>query len=188
MESKHDASYWINQFQKDSLRLGDDKKYELTRTLLIHAIPLQPDEADIFLRTNPNPTEMDMTLRYSGIERKVAHAYGARRELFDNSERIERFLRDFRAVLDGFYTQEDLDEIISYTGPNQSQISSVVMWLVGRNHPTSRRIRNAYLPEITTLIEVGERETRDVTHTLFDGEGDAVNQIENKILGNKKLD
>lgn len=191
MKPKHDAMYWIDRFQEDSPRLDEDKKYELTRSLLVHAIPLQPEEADLFLRTNPNSAEVNDALRYSGIERKVAHAYSARRDLFDGPIQIGKFLADFRAILNEFYKPGELDEIIYFSGGNHEQIGLAVMWLVGGNHPTYRRIRNAYLPEITSLVEVytspeGKPSgVRDITHTLFDGEQDAVSQIE-KLLGIKE--
>ena len=55
--------------------------------------------------------------------------------------------------------------------------SLAVQFLVGGDHPAYRRIRNAYLPEITDLIGGG---------TLFDGPGDAVSQINRLMKGEEE--
>lgn len=184
MEPKHGPGYWIDRFQEDRYKLEEGKKIELTRALLIHGIPLQPEDADFFLSANPNSTEIDKAQHYSSIERKVARAYSARKGLFNDSKLRDRFLADFRTILTGFYTQGELDEIIPYIDNGEAL---VVMMLVGGSHPASRRIRNAYLPEITSLVEVHISPEgkhlggRDITHALFDGEGDAVSQIERLI-------
>lgn len=187
MEPMHDLHYWFNRVQEDSRKLSDDKKYQLTKSLLIYTVPLKPDEADIFLSTTPSARELDDAIRYSGIEKKIADAYSRSGENYP--KRRESFLRDFRSVLDGFYTQEELDEIMSYMVDERND-GFVVVQLVGANHPTFRKIRNAYLPAITDLIEIDivSGRGRDVTRTLFDGKEDAVSQIEKLVSGKENLD
>lgn len=176
---KRDPDYWIDRLQRDSVILSEDKKYQLIRSLLIHEVPLEPNEADFFFTTDPNAEDLAKATRFSGIERKVALAY-TRQRAFDNSGRREGFLNDFRTILGGFYAKDELDEMIPYMVDGGEGLA--VKWLVGLDHPTVRKIRNAYLPEITSLIDVSPKGeilgTEDETYKLFDGEEDAVTQIE----------
>jgi len=185
---KHDTHYWIDRLQADSGRLSEDKKYQLIKSLLVHEVPLEADEVDFFFNTNPNAENLDNATLFSGIKRKVALAY-TRQRAFDNPERREGFLNEFRAILKGFYTKDELDEIIPYMVDGGEGLA--VKWLVGLEHPAVRKIRNAYLPEITSLIRVDITPqgrilgAEDETHILFNGSEDAVSQIE-RIVGVKK--
>lgn len=181
MKQKHSAEYWLERLSQDKQKLDENKKLELIKALLIDLVPLKPDEADIFLNTELNAQKIDNILEYSEIEKKVGESIGGIPENYKQEKK--RFLKSFRNILSGFYTSRELDEIISYWGYCEELI--VVGRLVGMEHYGIRRIRNAYLPVISDLIEIDpvSGEGRDMTYTLFDGEGDAVSQIERLVKG-----
>jgi hypothetical protein len=183
MKSEDRPRYWLDRFKEDEKRLEEDKKISLLKCLLVDTIPLSGEEADFFIKESPKTGDMEKLRRYSNIESKVGRAYSS--GFLEDPELKERFRDNFRKILTGFYTKEELEEIISYMDYGEHL---AVGKLVGFEHPIIRKIRNAYLPLITDLVEVSVNKNgkivggRDLTPLLFDGEGDAVDQIE-RILG-----
>lgn len=174
------VGYWRKRLSEDSYKLDDRKKIGLTRALLMYQVPLQPDEADMFLNTDINSMNSNEKSRYSIIEKKVSDAYSGVSEINDPNQRTV-FLAEFRNILQGFYTKEELDENISYMTDGEHL---AVGWLVGATHPSFRKIRNAYLPAIVTVKEIGQSAVSDITSQVFSGEGDAVSKIERLVSGN----
>lgn len=183
---KHDAHYWIGTLQRDSVRLSEDKKYRVIKSLLMHEVPLSSDDADFFISANPKPDDFGGTVRFSGIERKVALSYSSSQRTINEQPRRNKFFEEFKDALKGFYKEEELEELATYMVDGGEGLA--VKWLVGLNHPAVRRIRNAYLPEITSLVRIDIDNqgnviaVEDETPKLFNGREDAVAQIE-KILG-----
>ncbi len=179
-------SYWAKRFREDCSKLEDNKKISLVKSFLQYSIPLQKDEADFFMDENPDSKDMDKLVRYSGIEAKIETAFNSTFNsssgLFNNPGAIENFWDDFRKILTGFYTKEELDEIASFA--YNDDVGLIVMDLAGPDD-YFRKIRNAYLPGMTDFIGIDLSGGGSVNYTLFDGKEDAVSQIE-RILGINK--
>jgi hypothetical protein len=121
---------WLKRLDSDCQKLSDEKKVELTRIVLLYGIPLPQEEVDIFLGPNLNSkTEPERFLRYCEIERKVARAYSADGIFNKSPEQSKSFFNDFRKIMDGIYTKEEIDNLASYLAPGEESI--VVMHLVG---------------------------------------------------------
>ncbi len=169
-----------NRLEEDCHRLDEYRKVKLARALLIHSIPLSPEEYELFVGLETDEKNMDRIQRYCEIERKVCEAYTTRCASFIDPEHRERFVIEFRSVLEGFYNREELNQLVFCMANAESM---VIQLLVGGDHPIFRRIRNAYLPEIIDFLSVDEGGVKDITYTLFDnGRGDAISKIK-RLLG-----
>lgn len=175
---RHDAAYWLSRLDEDSVKLDGDRKIRLVEAELRHVVPLTREEIGIFL--NANPRDKDRLVEFSVIEQKVAEAYGSS-DYNNYKKRRKKFLGEYREIMRGFYTDDQLDDLFLQLDDEGRSDSLIVHKIVGRNHPAIRRIRNAYLPGIVDLIVVDENGGRDMTHTLFDGEREACDQIEDIV-------
>lgn len=184
MEKEQRIGYWLKRFDTDSQSLTDINKLGLARALFVDFYDLKGDDINFFFDRNLVPTAQDpeMALKFSRIEQQVGISFDSGTSGWDEEryqERNERFLGSFRTTLKDFYTEKELDELLSCAGKHEQGL--LVMLLLGGNHFMQRRIRSAYLPMITSLIEVGGR--GDITYTLFDGKEDAVDQVDRLVLG-----
>ena len=172
----HDDKYWLERFDRDAKRLDENRKLGLQTTYLKYSVPLTEEEARFFLTANPN-LDTDTLVKFSLIERKVAEAYAIGIGEKGVKDRREQFLKDFREILGGFYTDRELDEITSHLDKEGRSDFIPILYLVGLNHCIVRRIRNAYLPEITDLCRTNR--------ILFDGREEACDEID-RITGIKR--
>lgn len=172
---QHSGRYWLDRFNADRDKLDEKRKQELVKTVLTYLVPLTPEEAELFI-TSKRKTAEEL-LAYSVIERKVANAYSCASQPSENKALSE----SFRKVLEGFYTPQELDEIAPWFVLDQD-VDIVMFRLAGYEHPSARRIRNAYLPEIMDLVVIDKKGGHDMTYRLFDGPGDAVSQAD-KLMG-----
>lgn len=182
-ERQNRTIYWYNRLRENSHQLGAEQKMVLTRLLLEKGFGLSTAEVEIF--TSPialtDAKELEETLHYSMVEKKLARFFSSC--LDDEADKVtekrrQEFSTGFRAILTNFYTSAELDEMISLMGKTDEVYGSdkvyVLMWLLGEEHFIVRRIRNAYLPAITSAVQIGKG---DISHTLFDGKEDAVDAI-----------
>lgn len=191
-ERENQSSYWSNKLYEDSEKLGEEKKFELVKALLKDHVQLSEDEIEVFLSynaTNNDPENIlqESSLEHLSAERKVANyfaTYNWEENETDYQARRNQFLDSFTTILEGFYTEEELKEITNIIAPGDEFIATIR--LVGHMHPTMRKVRNAYLPLITNVLEVGSGGVSDTTHTLFDGEKEPVDEIEDLLKGNSK--
>ncbi len=182
------SSYWLDRFPEDSKIIGEETKRQLVKTLFVDFLGLDTDNIAFFFNPDLIPTAQnpEEALRFASVEKQVGESYDLGTSGWDDQKYQERhrsFLVSFKSILGDFYTQEELEEMISYMGKGDEGF--LVMQLLGRDHFAQRRIRNAYLPMITSFVQVGGE---DLTHTLFDGEGDAVDQIERLVRGPNDVD
>src|SRR3989344_1779041 len=176
-----DIGYWAKRLREDGPRLKQESKLNVVRASLVHTTHLSKDEIDLFLSPKESLSNPENLMQYAIIERKVADIFSG--GFPENWENRINYLADLRMALVGFYTQPEIDELQAHIKTDRD-VTCLTAWLAG-DHYGFRRIRNAYLPEITDLISVDLKtgQGRDVTNELFveDGE-DAVSKIE-RILG-----
>lgn len=170
--SKGRISYWSQRLRADGDIIDEGRKIEIFKALLRDYIGLSEKETEIFIHTS-SPLVVVETLGeddliYLQAEKKVADFYGKGYEKEQDPNR-KLFLIAFRAALDGFYNKIELDEMFSFL--DQRSDTLAVNWLTGNEHPINRRIRNAYLPLITDVLEVrSDREVYEVD--IFNNEKD----------------
>lgn len=180
-------SNWIQRLNEDRSKLDESSKLELIRATLMYTNPfLTLEETETFLIPQENLSNPDVLISYSNIEKKVALAYSGGYD--ENSKKWERekYLKVIRNALAKLYSPLELNELESLLiGP--WDVSAFVIGIAG-DHYGMRRIRNAYLPEITDLIQV-DLETgkgQNLTRQLFEeGPEDSVSRIE-RVLGVKE--
>ena len=187
MERSDGPLYWLERFAEDSKTINEEAKQRLLRTLFVDFLELQSDDITFFFNPElaPNAHNPEEAIRFANVEKQVGRSYDSGTSGWDGlkyEERHSHFINSFREILGNIYTQEELDEISGYMGRGDEGF--LVMQLLGRDHFAQRRIRNAYLPMITSFVQVGGE---DLTHTLFDGEGDAVDQIERLVRGSDSV-
>ena len=176
-----DAHYWGPRLREDKEKLDGRSKLNLIRALLIHTTPLSQEEVDLFLAPKEVLSNPDRVMQYAILERKIAEIFGG--TYSDSWEKREAYLVDLRNSLRDTYTSSELDEIQVHVKHNRDA-NALTMWLAG-DHYGLRRIRNAYLPEITDLIEIDTEtgNSRDLTASLFvEGSEDAVSRIERILV------
>lgn len=199
MKNEKDSriSYWWARLEQDSKKLDDVRKLLLVTSVLVNHCQLTPEELSIFLDPTfvPTSADVDKTLRYSVIEKKVARFYNGSpsKKKAPEQDKLrqhnEGFIADSKKALEGFYTNEEIDELFSYCKAVEDHLI-LNMMLVGSDFYAVRRIRNAYIPGMTTLItgtidEKGKvRNLQNSTHLLFQGQENAVSQLEG-MLGKK---
>ncbi|MEK7185923.1 MAG: hypothetical protein AAB675_00985 [Patescibacteria group bacterium] len=181
MERSDGPQYWLERFAEDSKAIDEETKQQLVKTLFVDFLELDRDDIEFFFNPDliPNAQNPEEALRFATIGERVGMSYDSGTSGWDDSryeERHQLFINSFREILGNIYDRKELDEITEYMGKGDE--SFLVMQLLGRDHFAQRRIRNAYLPMITSFVQVGGG---DLTHTLFDGEGDAVDQIERLV-------
>lgn len=189
-------AYWLDRFQADSTRLTEVQRIGLINATLTNICGLEPQELVAFTLPQDElaASGLDGMLRYASAERKIDLYFNGgskvgihSEDLAESRQRSDTFRQAFKEELEGIYALKDLDEVISVMGPGDE--AYVVQLLVGHSHPLWRKIRNAYIPGMTSLINRNYNEDgnfvrgEDVSHTLFDGQKDAVDEIENLILG-----
>jgi hypothetical protein len=196
-ENKVDkTTYWYERMKKDSERLSEEQKLGLLKAVLSNYCELTPEELEVFLVSElPSAADPELLLKYSQAEKKVAEYYSAGwpdKDTLRYKKQLrqrEGFIRDFRTSLTGIYTSEEADEILSYSDINNDAFVAMTLF-GGSKLPMFRRVRNAYLPYISTFLtgnitrEGKLIDMQDSTHVLFDGPGDAVSQVE-RIVGIK---
>lgn len=187
-------TYWLQRLPIDgeSDILNDHKKQILVKSALETIITSASDDIDLFLNPSQlNEEDLDRVLKVADIEKEIANFFGGSPEFKYGGKEQERrfiaFLETFRTVTSGLYIPEEQDEICNFIKP-PADAMFITMTMIGRNHPLTRRIRNAYLPAITSLIQVNVSDEgeitggKDITHTLFDGSRDASDEID-RLLG-----
>lgn len=185
-ESEDRVGYWLNRLQSDGILLTETQRMQLVQAHLECLVGLNPDELSTFLDPQVfEDQDRSRLIDYTKAERKVADFYNCATTYTDPEsikEKRELFMPKFRETLKDIYSPGDIDEFSQFMPEGDEGM--VVRMLVGIHHWTTRRIRNAYLPGITTVVSGG----KDVTHLLFDGPGDAVDQIEKVIFGDTNPD
>ncbi len=177
----------VEKIIEDRSKLDEHSKLKLIRAVLMYTTPyLSLEEAETFLTTQENLSNPDALLTYVNIEKRIADAYSSVYDESSEKWEREKFIKEMRDILKGLHSPSELNELESLLiGPRD--VSAFIMNIAG-DHYGMRRIRNAYLPEITDLIQI-DAETgvgRDLTKELFkEGSGDAVSRIET-ILGLRK--
>lgn len=176
-------TYWMERITQDSDSLGDDKKLELAKSYISTFSDISCDELDVFFSTNPRES-LDSMMDYALVERKIAEFFGGEAVGGnDIDQKREEFISKLKTLLSDIYSPTELTELTSYMKCWMDD-NLVFSRLVGRKNPIMRKIRNAYLPEISNLIVIDTRTggSKDITHTLFDGDEEACDQID-RILG-----
>lgn len=181
MERSDGPQYWLERFAEDSKVIDEKTKQQLVKTLFVDFLGLDGDDIEFFFNPDliPNAQDPEEALKFATIEKQVGISYDSGISEWNDlkyEERHQLFVNSFREILGSIYNQKELDEIIGCMGKEEEGF--LVMQLLGKDHFARRRIRNAYLPMITSLVQLGGE---DLTHTLFDGEGDAVDQIERLV-------
>jgi hypothetical protein len=181
-----DANYWGSRLREDKTRLDKATKLNLIRGYLLYTTPLEKEEVDLFLAPSDEISDPEALMQYSITEGKIAEIFSS--EFEADWIRKQQYLDFFRDCLGRFYTPSELDEIVSHIH-SARDANALTVWLAG-DHYAWRRIRNAYLPEITELVsidtETGQGE--DLTGILFaEGPEDSVSRIE-RLLGRRKKD
>lgn len=176
-----DTHYWSQRLRVEKGRLDARTKLEIIKSFLVNTSSITSEEADTFLAPNESLANPDAIMEYAIVEMKVAKEFSC--EIPANWENKDAYLRELRENLKSIYTLDEIDEIESYIQCIRDA-NAITVWLAG-DHYGFRRIRNAYLPEITDVIE-NDTETgvgRDVTGAVFkEGPKDAVSRIE-RLLG-----
>jgi hypothetical protein len=181
VELPRSAKYWMERMQEDRNKLNNRVKLEVIRAFLLHTTSLTPEEVDVFTSPKEKLSDPDSLTGYAIVERKVARIFSG--DYPEKWESKTEYLSAFREALKEFYTFGELDEIQTYIETDRDA-SAVTVWLASDSYAW-RRVRNAYLPEITDFVETGskDRPGRDLTASLFkEGAEDAVSRIE-RILG-----
>ena len=192
-EPESRVDYWLDRMQTDSKNLGEKQRLDLLKAVLINYCELTEEETTLFLGSElPSPFNPNHLLAYSISEKKVADYYNAASPskndpLYEKRlKQREGFIRNFRTALSDTYTDEELDDLLSYSTIHDDAF--MAMKLFDANFPPFRRVRNAYLPGATTLTTADTNEfggltnVQESTFTLFDGDKDAVSQIKG-LLG-----
>jgi hypothetical protein len=181
MKQARNASYWGSRLREDAKRIDESTKKRLLKSFLVHTTVLKPREVDLFLAPKEELSSSEAIMAYAIVERKIAEEFGG--ESPEDFTKRDRYLEELKSHLSKFYTPPELDEIIPLI-LSVRDASTLTTWLAG-DHYGFRRIRNAYLPEITDLVEINPEtgKGRITTNDLFvEGPTDAVAQIE-KLLG-----
>ncbi len=180
-EQIRDIHYWGSRLREDKEKLDDKSKLNIIIALLNHTTLLEPQEVDIFLASKERLSNLEDITQYAIVEGKIAEVYSAAHP--ENWAGRTAYLESIRNSLDGFYTPSELNEIQTHILSTRDA-DALTTWLAG-DHYGFRRIRNAYLPEITDLISIDTETGRsqDLTDSLFaEGLDDAVSRID-RILG-----
>ncbi|MDP3974249.1 MAG: hypothetical protein Q8P92_05460 [Candidatus Daviesbacteria bacterium] len=186
-------SYWFERLPIDgeSKFFNDGKKLALVKSALETIVTSTPEDLDLFL--NPSQLgkkDLDKVLRVAAVAKQVADFFGysvPKYEKKEEEKRFTAFFDTFRSVTNGFYLAQEQDELCNMLKPPTDAIW-ITMYMFGGDNPLIRRIRNVYLPSITSLIQVDVDDHgkitggKDITHTLFDGPEDASDQIDH-LLG-----
>lgn len=180
-------SRWnIDRLKSDSQRLDEGRKKQIYQTMLVNSLGLTEEEADLFTQSDYSLSAEDpeKLLIYARGEKKIADFFGGGSNQKDEAERVEqkaRFKTDVREELTGFYSEQELVELLSLIRCQSDEVF-IALFLCAGSYLV-RRTRNAYLPSITDLLKVDTKtgEGEIITHELFDGETDAVGQI-NRLL------
>ncbi len=176
----------MDRFLKDSQRLEDDKKRLIYLTMLANSLGLTEEEADLFTQRDylPIASDPERLMAFANVERKISDYFSGGKVADESNREMEkeRFRDTIRETLTGFYSEEQLNELIPFMRCVSDEVFVVMLLCDGSQ--MVRRTRNAYLPAITTMVAIDRTtgEAQDLTHQLFDGETDAVGDIE-KILG-----
>lgn len=198
-EKGNRATYWWNRLERDSSKLNDKQRLSLVKAILADHCLLTQKELSLFLDPNFSPSSEDInkTLIYAEAEKKIGDFYSAsfpeeRTPEYENLERHHKeFVTDFGKILEKFYTNTEVSEIFACGMIWEDDL--ITRRLVNSDYFAYRRIRNAYLPRISTFLTGSVDgngkivELYDSTHLLFDGPNDAVSQIE-KVLCIKPKD
>ena|SRR3990172_10500376 len=178
------AKNWYLRIEEDKNRLSDASKYSLLKALIKNVARLNDNEAEAFLLPTDKLQNLEAITTYSVVERKIAKAFGGGTSPDDWGR--DSFLEEIKTPLQEIYSPEEIQSLFSqicYSGD-----ATVLVSQFARDHYGMRRIRNAYLPEITDFIEIDPRTGIGVekTKALFaEGPEDSVSRIE-RILGIKQ--
>ncbi|OGK29529.1 hypothetical protein A3B02_02280 [Candidatus Roizmanbacteria bacterium RIFCSPLOWO2_01_FULL_42_14] len=168
------VSYWLERFLKDAKKLSHEQRLDLTVAYLVHFCSLTPDEVAFFSDESffSSAHDIDKTLIFARIEQKLAAYYGAGYPDPNTDEysflatAAAVYSQAFSTILAGIYSTAECAEIASLI-INPWDWGEVRAILVGKDFFLARRIRNAYLPEITDCYVVtGDGSVYDID--LFD--------------------
>ncbi len=171
---------WYLRVEKDKDRLSDESKFGLLVALIRNIAHLNYNETLIFLAPESESPNIESVIAYSAAERKIARAFGSGSP---NDWRRESFLEEVRPLLKAIYSSDEIEQLFSLV--TTSGDATILVSQFARDHYGIRRIRNAYLPEITDLIEINPETGLGVdrTRALFaEGPEDSVSRIE-RVLG-----
>ncbi len=171
---------WHRRIERDKDKISEGARLNLLKALIKNISYLSDSESELFLAPKERLQSIEAVTAYSSIERKVAQSFSA--SGFDYWKRDE-FLSEIRESLLEIYSPEEIQSLFSQI--NHSGDATVLVSQFTKDHYGLRRIRNAYLPEITDFIEI-DPETgigTDRTKELFaEGPEDSVSRI-GRILG-----
>jgi len=170
-------------------RIPIDAKIQIAHNVIKTQIPHGTDEdATLYFdpEFQPNARELDKSIRYGQIENEL-------RMLFDGTIKQEEWEKRAQKhhegiipiLLQNFTSAEITDFLMGMQVEDLVLDMSAAIWIVGGESLWGRRIRNAYIPSIVSLLSVdpdtGNYE--DISHNLFDNNLDAVDALK-KLLGN----
>lgn len=178
----------MNAYAED--RIPIDVKIHIAHNVIKSTIPDSTDEDALLYfdsEFQPNTNEIEKSLRYANIENEL-------RMMFDGELKQDEWKKRARAhheglvpiLLANFNQDEITDFLMGMQVDDMILDTSAALWLVVGESLWGRRIRNAYLPSIISLLSVDPETGKfeDISHNLFDGSNDAVDTV-NKLLGKK---
>lgn len=178
----------------DYSKLPDDRKTILLEQLIVNHYGLTETEFTALRLPYDQLTSShpDNILHYSRAEGKIENSRNGISTDGVNSEDPEEAEARFNAVKSalksGAMEATDSSRYDDYIDSLVPMDGSYFIYKIGRSHPLWRRVRNAYLPGMTSLITIHQDDqgnflkATDETSSLFNGPDDAVSQIE-KLLG-----
>ena len=136
--------YWLDRFSEDSNVISEEAKQRLVKTLFVDFLDLDSNDVDFFFNPDisPNARNPEEALRFARVEQQVGRGYDSGNDGWDDQqyeERHQSFLTSFKSILGDFYTQEELEDMISHMGKGDEGF--LVMQLLGRVHFAQRRIK-----------------------------------------------
>ncbi len=184
IEGRH--NYWQNKFEANRFTFSEEDKVAIATSVLRTWVSLSPEDTAIFLKPElpGSPESINELMCYSAVEQRVGKMFAGGKDTITEEqveERHQHFLYDLKQILSGHYSPEEIEEVVGLSAPGDALFFQIK--LAGPDHWTTRKIRNAYLPIQTSFVAIDSSgKVTDITYKLFDGEHDAVDQID-QLLG-----
>lgn len=170
-------------------RVPTDVKIQIAHNVIRTQMPNStPEDATLYFdpEFQPNAQELDKSIRYGQIENELRMLFYGTIKQEEWERRAKKHHEGIMPILIQNFTSDEItDFLMGIQAEDITLDTSAAIWIVGGESLWGRRIRNAYIPSIVSLLSVDPNtgNYEDISHNLFDNNLDAVDALK-KLLGN----